>query len=201
MFHLLDPLTVIKTIGIIGVFAFIFAESGLFFGFFLPGDSLLFTAGLLASQNWFSIWYLIFGCIFAAILGDSVGYAFGTYLGPRIFIKDESFFFKKSHIERSRNFYIKYGPKAIVLSRFVPVVRTFVPILAGVGLMPYRTFLTFNIIGGLLWTVCLTGLGFFLGSSIPNVDKYVLPIVLLIIVVSVAPIAFEYWKSRGKQAL
>jgi membrane-associated protein len=192
----LDPKTLIQTVGILGVFAIVFAESGLFFGFFLPGDSLLFTAGLLASQDYFSITWLIIGCIIFAILGDNVGYAFGRRVGEKIFTREDSFFFHKKHVERAQIFYEKYGKKAIVLARFVPVVRTFAPILAGVGKMHYRTFLTYNIIGGIVWSAGLTLLGFVLGNVIPDIDRYILPIVLVIIFVSFVPIIVSYIREK-----
>src|SRR3989338_1983266 len=138
--HILDPSFLIQTLGLVGVFAIVFAESGLFFGFFLPGDSLLFTAGILASQGHFNVVLLWLGCMLCAIFGDSVGYAFGKKVGPKIFYREDSFFFHKKHIERTRAFFEKYGKKTIVLARFVPIVRTFAPILAGVGQMEYRTF-------------------------------------------------------------
>ncbi len=192
----LDPKFLVATFGLIGVFAIVFAESGLFFGFFLPGDSLLFTAGLLASQGYFNVVLLWLGCTLAAILGDSVGYAFGKKVGPKIFFREDSFFFHKKHIDRTRAFYEKYGKKTIVLARFVPIVRTFAPILAGVGQMEYRTFLSYNIIGGVLWSTLLIFLGYGLGSAIPSIDRYLFPIVLGIIAVSFIPIAREWWKTR-----
>lgn len=195
----LDPLFLVKTLGTVGVIAIIFAESGLFFGFFLPGDSLLFTAGLLASQGYLSFWPLLFGSIVAAILGDSVGYTFGRKIGPKIFTREDSFFFKKAYIERTKAFYEKHGKKTIVLARFVPIVRTFAPILAGVGAMEYRSFLSYNIIGGLCWSAGLTLLGFVLGLTIPNVDHYILPIVLVIIVVSMIPNVVEFLRSRNSR--
>src|SRR3989338_10841351 len=132
MLHFLEPIFLIRTLGAIGVIIIIFAESGLFFGFFLPGDSLLFTAGLVASQGYLNIWILIVGSAIAAILGDSVGYAFGRKVGPRLFNREDSRFFKKAYLERTKVFYQKYGKKTIVLARFIPIVRTFAPILAGV---------------------------------------------------------------------
>lgn len=194
----LDPGFLVATFGLIGIFVIVFAESGLFFGFFLPGDSLLFTAGLLASQGHFSVVLLWIGCMVAAIMGDSVGYAFGKRVGPRIFFKEDSFFFHKKHIERTRVFFEKYGKKTIILARFVPIVRTFAPILAGVGQMEYRIFASYNVIGGILWSTLLIFLGFGLGSVIPSIDRYLLPIVLCIILVSFLPILFEYWKSTHR---
>lgn len=196
LLHFLDPKFLVATFGLLGVFSIIFAESGLFFGFFLPGDSLLFTAGLLASQGHFNILALWFGCMFCAVLGDSVGYAFGRKIGPKIFNREDSFFFHKKHIVRTEKFYEKYGKKTIILARFVPIVRTFAPILAGVGNMKYRIFLSYNVIGGALWTTLLIWLGYGLGSVIPSVDRYLLPIVFLIIIVSFIPIVVEWIKNR-----
>ena len=177
----------VKAAGLIGLFGIIFAESGLLIGFFLPGDSLLFTAGFLASQGFFNIFVLAAICFMGAVLGDSFGYAFGKKIGPKIFTKEESLFFRKSHLERAHVFYEKYGGKTIVMARFMPVVRTFAPILAGVGLMRYRTFLFYNILGGFFWAVGLTLLGYWLGNVIPNVDRYIVPLVLLIIFLSMLP--------------
>ncbi len=196
MSHLLDPLFIIKTVGIIGVIAIIFAESGLLIGFFLPGDSLLFTAGFLASQHFLNIWVLLVGTAAAAIIGDSVGYYFGRKIGPALFTKEDSFFFNKNHIQTANNFYTKHGKKAIILARFMPIVRTFAPVIAGVGRMDYKTFLTYNIVGGIGWTFGLSLLGFWLGSVIPNVDHYILPIIIVIIVVSLLPGVYHVIKER-----
>lgn len=190
IFHF-DILSLVQTFGSFGVLAVVFAESGMFFGFFLPGDSLLFTAGLLASQNFLNIWVLLIFVPISAILGDNFGYWFGTKVGPKIFTREDSFFFHKHHIERAREFYAKYGVKAIVIARFVPVVRTFVPVLAGVGQMPYHTFMKYNILGGLLWSLTMLLLGFSLGSVIPNIDRYILPIVFAIVIISFMPIIRE----------
>lgn len=191
-----DIIQLIQAFGYMGVLGIVFAESGLLLGFFLPGDSLLFAAGLLASQGLLNIWVLIIFIPIAAILGDSFGYWFGSKIGPRIFTRENSFFFHKKHVERTRAFYAKYGNKAIVLSRFIPVVRTFTPILAGVGQMPYKTFLAYNILGGVLWGVGMTLVGYFLGNLIPNIDQYILPIVIVIIIISFSPIVHEVIKHR-----
>lgn len=198
MFNLphVDLIALIQTIGYLGIFAIVFAESGLFFGFFFPGDSLLFTAGLLASQGFLDVRVLVILAMLGAILGDSVGYWFGAKVGPKIFTREDSFFFHKRHVERTHNFYLKYGAKAVVLARFVPIVRTFTPILAGVGTMPYGTFLKFNIIGGVLWGAGVTLLGYFLGTTIPGIEAYLLPIVIAIIVVSFIPILVELVKNK-----
>lgn len=196
MFHFLDPAFLIATLGLLGVFAIVFAESGLFFGFFLPGDSLLFTAGLLASQGHFNVLLLWAGVMVCAIAGDSVGYAFGKHIGFKLFTKEDSFFFRKEHLHKTEAFYAKHGKKTIILARFVPIVRTFAPILAGIGKMDYRTFLSFNVVGGVLWSTLLIFLGFGLGSVVPSIDRYLLPIVLGIIVVSFIPIVVEWIKQK-----
>lgn len=190
-FFNIDIFSLVQAFGYLGILGIVFAESGVFFGFFLPGDSLLFTAGLLASQGFLNIWMLLVFVPIAAILGDNFGYWFGSKVGPKIFTRQDSFFFHKHHIERTRAFYEKYGAKAIVLARFVPVVRTFVPVLAGVGQMPYRTFMKYNILGGVFWGVGMLLLGFTLGNVVPNIDQYILPIVLAIIAISFMPIAHE----------
>lgn len=187
----LDPIFIIKTLGLIGVLAIIFTESGLFFGFFLPGDSLLFTAGLLASQGYLNIYYLLPGVFLMAVLGDSVGYAFGRKVGPKIFVKEDSIFFHKKHLEKARQFYERYGNKTIVLARFIPIVRTFAPIVAGVGQMDYRKFLTYNILGGLGWTILIAGGGYFLGAIVPGIQNYITIIVIVIILTSFVPPLFE----------
>ncbi len=197
--HLLDPMVIIKAVGLIGVLGIVFAESGLFFGFFFPGDSLLFTAGFLASQNYFNIAILAFGAFICAILGDSVGYWFGRKVGPRIFNREDSFFFHKKHIERAQNFYDKYGNKTIFLARFVPVVRTFAPIVAGVGQMKYKNFIFYNVAGGLVWSLLLIFSGYFLGRIIPGADKYILPIIIVIIIISFLPLFSELIKSKSKK--
>jgi len=197
--HFFEILPLIKAIGIIGVFLFIFAESGLFFGFFLPGDSLLFTAGILASAGYFNVGLLFLGSFIMAILGDSFGYYFGKKIGPRIFSKPDSFFWSKNNLYKTTKFFERHGDKAITLARFVPIVRTFTPIMAGVGQMNYRKFIFWNILGGFLWTGSMTFGGYFLGSYIKNVDKYILPIILVIIFISFVPILIQVLKNVKKQ--
>lgn len=195
----IDIVSLVQTVGYIGLFAIIFAESGLFFGFFLPGDSLLFTAGLLASQGLFNYYALAIIFAFAAIAGDNVGYLFGKKIGPKIFNREDSFFFHKKHVERTHNFYEKYGNKTIVLARFVPIVRTFAPILAGVGKMNYGTFFKYNVIGGLIWGVGISFLGYFLGSKIPGIENYLNYIIVAIIATSFLPIIFEFIREHFKK--
>ena len=196
-FHF-DLVEFIKLAGYIGVFGFVFAESGLLIGFFLPGDSLLFTAGFLASQGYLNIWVLAFGAWCFAVLGDSAGYAFGKRVGPALFKREESRLFKPRHLEKARVFYEKHGKKTIVLARFMPIVRTFAPIVAGAGEMHYTTFLAYNIIGGALWAVGVSLVGFFLGNLIPNIDKYLVPIILGIIVLSLLPPIIHTLRHRKK---
>lgn len=192
----IDPKHLIEVFGTIGLFAVIFAESGLLFGFFLPGDSLLFTAGLLASQGQLNFPVVLVGCFVAAVLGDQVGYAFGNRVGPTLFRRPDSRFFKKEYVDKAQGYFERYGSKTIVLARFVPIVRTFAPIVAGVGTMPYRTFLTFNLIGGLLWAMGVTTLGYVLGETIPDIDKYLLPAIAVIVVASLVPVILEIRKQR-----
>lgn len=182
-----DLTELIKTIGLLGVFAIVFAESGLMIGFFLPGDSLLFTAGFLASQGFINIWLLALGSFFAAVVGDSVGYTFGHKIGRRLFQRENSLLFHKDNLLKAEAFYEKHGGKTIILARFMPIIRTFAPIVAGMGSMRYYSFLSYNIIGGFLWAIGLCLGGYILGSTIPNVDRYLLPIVFLIIVLSILP--------------
>jgi len=188
--------------GYAGLTAIIFSESGLLIGFFLPGDSLLFTAGFLASQGIFNIYWIIGLCFVAAVVGDSVGYTFGRRVGKKFFNREEGFFFRRERIEQAKFFYQRYGGKAIVLARFVPAIRTLAPIVAGVGDMHYPTFLAYNIVGGILWAMGLTALGYFFGSTIPGVDKYILPVVGLIILTSVIPVLHHILKdSRRRQVV
>src|SRR3989344_532173 len=181
---MLDVVSLVQLSGYLGLFLIVFAESGLFFGFFLPGDSLLFTAGFLASQGYFNVVTLAVGLFIAAVTGDSVGYWFGKKIGPKLFVKEDSFFFHKKNLIKAQSFYEKNGKKTIVIARFIPIVRTFAPIVAGIGNMHYSTFVSYNVIGGFVWTFGLTFGGYYLGKMIPNVDKYLLPIVLFIIIVS-----------------
>jgi membrane-associated protein len=192
---LFDLPTLVPLLGYPGITAVVFAESGLLIGFFLPGDSLLFTAGFLASQHLFDIRWLVPLAIIAAIIGDSVGYAFGYRVGPKIFRREDSLLFHKHNLQRAQQFYSKHGGKTIILARFMPVIRTFAPILAGVGSMPYSTFLAYNVVGGILWGGGISLLGYFLGSVIPNVDRYLLPIIAGIIILSILPSAIHILRT------
>ncbi len=199
MSTLLHPEHLLETFGTIGLIAVIFAESGLLIGFFLPGDSLLFTAGLLASQGKLNIAVIVVGCSLAAIVGDQVGYQFGARVGPALFRRPDSRFFKQEYVEKAQGYFDKYGSRTIVLARFVPVVRTFAPIVAGIGSMTWRTFATYNVIGGILWGAGVTLAGYVLGETIPDVDKYLLPIIVLIVVLSAIPVALEVLRARREK--
>jgi membrane-associated protein len=184
--------------GYILLVAIVFAETGLLVGCFLPGDSLLITAGLLAGAGKLDIWWLNILVIAAAIVGDSTGYAIGVRLGPRIFTREKSLLFNPKHVERTRRFYEKYGPKTIVIARFVPIIRTFAPVLAGVGVMRYRRFVTYNVVGGIGWVASMTGAGYVLGQTVPNISKHIHLLVIVIIILSVVPIAVEVYRERRK---
>jgi membrane-associated protein len=192
-----DLHSTLQTIGFIGLLAIVFAESGLLIGFFLPGDSLLFTAGLLSSQGHLApLPVILVGCFVAAVAGDQVGYMFGARVGPSLFRRPDSKIFKQEYVEKAREYFERHGSKTIVLARFVPIVRTFAPILAGVGDMQYRTFVTFNVVGGLLWAVGVTSLGYILGETAPWVEDYLLPIIAVIVLLSVLPVAIEILRNR-----
>jgi membrane-associated protein len=200
----LDPRDLIESLSPyaeLGVMAIVFAETGLLIGFFLPGDSLLFTAGLLAGQGRLDISLLLTGCFPAAVLGDQFGYYIGQRAGPALFRRPDSRLFRHEFVERTKRFFERHGPKTIVLARFVPVVRTFAPVLAGVGQMPYRTFVGFNVVGALLWAVGVTLLGYLLGDVIgDNIDTYLYPIIAVIILASLVPPLLEWRRHRRASA-
>jgi membrane-associated protein len=193
----LDPDYLLDSFGIWGLLLIVFAESGLFFGFFLPGDSLLFTAGLLITSDQldFPLWLAIVLICVSAILGDQVGYMFGKKVGPALFSRPDSRFFKQENVTKAHEFFEKHGPKSLILARFVPIVRTFTPIIAGVSGMRYRTFLIFNVVGAVLWGAGVTLLGSWLGQ-IEFVHKNIEAMLILIVLISVLPIIFELLKAR-----
>lgn len=191
-----DPTLLIQAGGYVGVGLAIFAESGVLIGLFLPGDSLLFTAGILAAAAYMDIWILVPLVVVAAILGDSAGYWFGKKVGTKLFERPNSRFFRQEYVARTEAFFRQHGAKSIVLARFIPIVRTLTPILAGVGTMPYSTFVSYNAIGGVVWGAGVTLAGFFLGKLIPGIDRYLLPIILFIVIVSFLPILREFLRKR-----
>ncbi|GGZ12753.1 hypothetical protein GCM10010387_00800 [Streptomyces inusitatus] len=195
----LDPDRLIGTFGLIGVLVIVFAESGLLIGFFLPGDSLLFTTGLLVTTgklDGLPLWAVCSLIVAAAVVGDQVGYLFGRKVGPALFKRPDSRLFKRENVEKAHDFFEKYGPKSLVLARFVPVVRTFTPVVAGVSRMNYRSFVIFNIIGGVLWGAGVTLLGAGLGG-IDLVHRHIEKVLILIVLLSVLPIVVEVLRARA----
>ena len=194
----IDPNQLIRSVGLFGLFAVVFAESGLFIGFFLPGDSLLFTAGLLAATTNLltPLPFIILGCMIAAIAGDQVGYSFGHRYGPRLFSQQDSRFLKRQHLARAEEFFARHGSKTILIARFVPVVRTFAPIVAGASTMHRRTFTIYNVIGGTAWVVLLSTLGWALGTRFPGIADSLDLAILVIVALSVIPLAVEYIRHR-----
>ena len=196
----LDPKQIFDSLspyGEIGLILIIFAETGLLIGFFLPGDSLLFTAGLLANQGKLNLAAVLIGCFAAAVIGDQVGFTIGEKAGPPLFRRPDSRLFKREYVERTEEFFRAHGPKTILIARFVPIVRTFAPVLAGVGSMSRRTFLSYNVIGAFVWVFGVTMAGYVLSDAIgDSIDTYLLPIIAVIILVSLIPPFLEWRKHR-----
>ena len=197
-----DLQTLIKTFGYPLVWGIVFAESGLMVGFLLPGDSLLFVAGFMCSlaKTGLDIRVMAFGCFVFAVVGDSVGYYTGKRFGRKLFDKEDSKLFKKKHLIAAEDFFSIQGKTAIILARFMPFVRTFAPIVAGIAAMRYQTFMQYNVVGGFGWAIGLTALGYFLGKTIPpeQIDQYLLPIVLGIMFISLAPSIFHILKAQQR---
>ena len=187
--------------GYIGLTAIIFAETGLLIGFFLPGDSLMVTAGLLCSQAGFGLNVWVLGCLLtvAGIVGDTVGYSIGRATGPRIFTRENSLLFNRKHLLRAQAFYDKHGGKTIVIARFMPIIRTFAPVVAGVGSMKYSTFLTYNVIGGTAWVWSMLMIGYLLGSVVPGIAQHIDKIIVVVIFLSVLPAIIAWWRNRNNE--
>jgi membrane-associated protein len=185
--------------GYVALVAIVFTETGLLVGFFLPGDSLLITAGLVAATGALDIWWLNVLLSVAAIVGDSVGYAIGYRTGPRIFTREDSRWFNRAHLVRTRQFYERHGGKTIVLARFIPIIRTFAPVVAGVGQMEYRRFLAYNVLGGIGWVGTMTWAGYLLGHAIPDIGRYIHVVIVVVVVLSVIPIGVEWWRARARR--
>lgn len=181
-----DVESIVISGGILAVAFIVFAESGLLLGFFLPGDTLLFSAGFLAGQDKLPIGWLLPAIVFSAILGYQVGYIIGEQAGPKVFSRDDGLLFRREYIDRTNSFFARHGGKAVVMARFVPILRTFVSTIAGIGNMDKRRFLIYNVIGALLWGIGVTMLGYWLGNTVPHLDKYLAPIVLVAVVGSIA---------------
>jgi membrane-associated protein len=197
---LTDPAALFELVrwgGYVALVAIVFTETGLLIGFFLPGDSLLITAGLVAAAGGLDIWWLNVLLSVAAIVGDSVGYAIGYRTGPRIFTREDSRWFNRAHLVRTREFYERHGGKTIVLARFIPIIRTFAPVVAGVGQMEYRRFLAYNVLGGIGWVASMTWAGYLLGQVIPDIGRYIHVVIVVVVVLSCIPIGLEWWKARA----
>ncbi|MGE3794753.1 MAG: VTT domain-containing protein [Dehalococcoidia bacterium] len=197
----LDLIEIVKWAGYVGLFAIVFAETGLLFGFFLPGDSLLITAGVLATDKFpehqLSLAVLIPLLIVAAIAGDATGYVIGRQMGPRLFVRDDARFFRRKHLIRAGEFYERHGGKTIVLARFLAIIRTFAPTVAGAAGMKWSTFTFYNVMGGVGWVVSMVLLGYFVGEAIPNLDAFFFGILAVVIGVSLAPAAIHLWRERA----
>ena len=191
-----DVKSLVMWAGYIGLFAIIFAETGLLIGFFFPGDSLLVSAGLFASTGDFNIFFLNLLLIPAAILGNSAGYWIGYKSGPMLFKKEQSFFFRKDYLIKTKDFYDKHGGSTIVITRFMPFFRTFAPIVAGIGQMKYTRFLNYNVFSAILWILSMTLIGFFLGRTIPNIDKHIEKVIIIIVFLSLLPAIIKYLKHK-----
>jgi len=194
-----DLEALIKTVGYVGLFVIVFAETGLLIGFFLPGDTLLITAGLLAGRNELELWVLIPLLIVAAVLGDASGYQIGKHAGPRLFNREDSRWFHRRHLERAQDFYDRHGGKTIIIARFLALIRTFAPTIAGAARMPYRKFVVFNVAGGVGWVISMTVLGYWFGKKVENLELFFTAMVVIMVVVSVAPAAFHLLRELARR--
>jgi membrane-associated protein len=186
--------------GLIAIFVIIFVETGLFVGFFLPGDSLLVTAGIFAAAGELNVVLLLAGASLCAVAGDQLGYWIGRRAGEALYNRPDSRFFKRKHLERAHQFYEKYGAKTIVLARFVPIVRTFAPAVAGAADMSYRTFVVYNVVGGLLWVWSTVLLGYFLGRAVPSIERYIHVVIVVVIALSLLPAVIELYRARVRRS-
>ena len=198
--QLKDPRLLVQAGGYVGLTAIIFSETGLLIGFFLPGDSLLVTAGLLSTQPQFGLnmWLLGLLLTIAAIVGNTVGYAIGRYTGPRLFTRDDSLLFKKKHLYQAQAFYEKHGGKTLVIARFMPIVRTFVPVVAGLVSMNLRAYTAYNVLGAVLWIWSLLFIVYFLGRYIPGVENHITKVILVVIFLSLLPGLISWWRERSR---
>ncbi len=202
LFHkVYDVEALVRVGGLTVLIAIVFVETGLFVGFFLPGDSLLVTAGLFAASGHLDLWSLFLFVSLAAIIGDTVGYAIGASTGPKIFTRENSLFFHKKHLTTTKEFYDRYGGITIIIARFMPIVRTFAPLVAGVGGMQYSRFALYNVMGGVGWVVSMVSIGYVLGRTIPDIDRYIQAVIALVIGLSLLPgiIAFVRSSRRARK--
>ena len=197
-----DLPALVQWAGYVGLTLIIFAETGLLVGFFLPGDSLLVTAGLLAADPAFglNVWLLGLILTIAALVGDTVGYHVGKATGPRIFTRENSLFFHKDHLLKAQAFYEKHGGKTIIIARFMPIVRTFAPVVAGVARMRYASFLAYNVVGGVLWIWSMLITGYVLAKTVPGVAKHVEKVILVVVFLSILPGIIAWWRNRAAGA-
>lgn len=194
-----DVRGLVQTVGYIGLVIIIFSETGLLAGFFLPGDSLLVTAGLFAAKGDMNILLLNLLLIPAAVIGDAVGYWIGHKAGPHLFNKEQSFFFRKDYLIKTHDFYEKYGGITIILARFMPIIRTFAPTVAGIAQMKYFDFFKYNVFGGILWVSGMTMLGYFLGNAIPDIDRHIEKVIVIIVFLSISPAIYKYISHKIKK--
>lgn len=198
--NLRDLPALIKWAGYFGLTAIVFAETGLLVGFFLPGDSLLVTAGLVSARGMLNVYVLGLLLNIAAAAGNSFGYLIGHMTGPKIFTREDSFLFSKKNVFRAQEFYARHGRKAIIMAQFIPIIRTFSPVVAGVGQMPYRHFVVISVLGTILWVWSMLFTGYFLGTYIPGIDKHIEVLVLTVIFVSIMPAMISWWREKRKTA-
>lgn len=197
--YLSDPIKLISAVGLLGIVVIVFVETGLLFGFFLPGDSLLITAGLFASRGDISIVWLIVFTFIAAVLGDACGFYIGKKLGNYLYLKPDSFFFKRKHLIRAHQFYEKYGGKTIIIARFVPIVRTFAPTVAGAARMQYSRFFTYNVVGAFLWICSMCLGGYYLGQAFGDkINNYIHILIAVVVFISFLPIIWQWYTSKKK---
>jgi membrane-associated protein len=200
LFHrIYDVESLVRVGGVVGLTTIVFIETGLLIGFFLPGDSLLVTAGLFAARGDLDVSTLILCLSIAAVLGDTLGYNIGARTGPRLFTRPDSLLFNRKHLLTTKDFYERHGPFTIVIARFVPIVRTFAPVVAGVGAMTYKRFIAYNVIGGIGWVISMILGGYFLGQLIPNIHKNIDKVIVVVIFLSLLPIIIKYLSERHKQ--
>ena len=200
LFHrIYDVESLVRVGGLIGLTGIVFCETGLLIGFFLPGDSLLVTAGLFAARGDLHVGSLLISLSLAAIVGDSLGYNIGARTGPKLFNRPDSWLFNRKHLLATKEFYERHGPFTIVIARFVPIVRTFAPVVAGVGAMAYKRFVVYNVIGGIGWVLSMILGGYFLGQLVPNIHKNIDKVILVVIFLSLLPIFIKYFKDRNKR--
>ena len=196
----IDIEALIKAVGYPGLFLIVFAETGLLIGFFLPGDTLLITCGLLVQRGYLEWWLLIPLLIVAAIAGDATGYQIGKHTGPRIFKREDSRWFHRRHLERAQEFYDRHGGKTIIIARFLALIRTFAPTVAGAAQMPYRRFAMFNVVGAGLWVPSMVIMGYVAGEAVPNLDVFFVGLIGLMLVISLIPGAWHVWRERRTAA-